>query len=142
MESIIRYGIESWGGTSMTHIQKIEQIQKRILKSFERGKQTIQQNVFEKCDLLPASCLYEYVTIINNFFSNNFKTLIQHELTTRQITTGLLKIPTFNNEYGKQTRSYTIPSLFNKIPKEIKQLKTYGQIKRQTKDWLLKTKFN
>ena len=140
VESIIRYGIESWGGTSMTHIQKIEQIQKRILKSFERGKQTTQQNLFKKCDLLPASCLYEYVTIINNFFSNNFKTLIQHELTTRQITTGLLKIPTFNNEYGKQTRSYTIPSLFNKIPKEIKQLKTYGQIKRQTKDWLLKTK--
>ena len=138
VESIIRYGIESWGGTANTHMKKIENVQKRILKSFHRKKQkTIESNIYKLNYFLPASQLYEYVIIINNFFSCLYKTPVQHEQMTRQITTGQLKIPSFKNEYGKRTRDFIIPYIFNKMPNEIRQLTTYGQIKKQTKDWLL-----
>ena len=144
-ESRVRYGIQAWANTSKTHVEKVENLQNRILKVIHRKldnttRITAEQEkykYFKKLDLLPASKLYRYTIIIKNYFNDEHKHKINHPTSTRLVTRQQLKVPSFTNENGKRTLKYIIPVIFNQLPDSVKQLNSFKEIKREIKKWSL-----
>ena len=94
-------------------------------------------NLFTELDRLPVSKLFTYITIINNFFKTEYKDEVEHDTHTRQITNHIYRVPKINNDYGRQTLQYIIPSTFNTLPLNIRTLTKYKQIKTAVKTFLL-----
>ena len=144
VESIIMYGLLTWGSASDFIINKIATTQNRILKLVSPRKNENNQNVnyiYQKLQLLPIQKLYKYRFYLKYFFDDKFKVL-KSETTTKARLRNVQPyiVPTFLNKNGKRLLSYTVPHFFNQLPSEIRNLDKFKQIKLKTKYWLLENK--
>lgn len=127
-DSIISYGLSSYGRTFKTYLDQIYKLQVRLLKMvvpYNLQKQfRNDQDLFKFCKTLPIHIKFKYEILKEQFFRADIQHPITHCKVTRQITNQHLKTPKFCNYYGKRTSEYIIPELINQLPINIRQTLT------------------
>ncbi|KAJ8721571.1 hypothetical protein PYW07_002346 [Mythimna separata] len=125
-ESIVAYGITSYGRTFKSYTERISKLQVRLLKSIvpKKIKLKCKENVielFKYCKVLPVQTRFNMAILIEQFNNKNIQKPISHKITTRSITNNTLIVPRARNYYGRRTINYLIPTLINEIPNNIKK---------------------
>jgi hypothetical protein len=94
-------------------------------------------DVYAFCRVLPVNLIFEYRVLLQFYYSDDYKFLESTEAHTRARIKGVFKIPPFNNKHGKRTLDYSVPTLFNQLPINIRNLNNYKAIKSELKAFLL-----
>lgn len=142
VESILSYGLSSYGRTFKTYLDQIYNIQYRLLKLIVplkiKNKFTSDPyGLFKYCGVIPIHKKVELNLLIEQYFRTEIQVPKSHSITTRSITLKKLVKPKFNNDYGRRTSHYLIPHLINKLPVEIKNKITAKNIKNTLKKYFL-----
>ncbi|KAG7312056.1 hypothetical protein JYU34_001502 [Plutella xylostella] len=124
-ESLIFYGLTSYGRTFNTYLDRIYALQLRILKMLVPPKIKEQfkddtEGLFQHCKVLPVHSNVHYALLKENFFNLDLQQTVSHPISTRKITNKKLILPPITNFYGKRTTKYLIPKLINQIPTDIR----------------------
>ena len=90
----------------------------------------------KKLDILTARDLYKYIMILKYYYDSNYKIKAVHNMSTRFITNQMYVLPPHINNYGKKTRNFQIPIIFNSIPRNLMAFNTYSSIKSEIKNWI------
>ncbi|CAK1585022.1 unnamed protein product [Parnassius mnemosyne] len=139
-ESIISYGLSSYGRTSKTHLDNIFSLQLRILKKIVpiKIKDTFKdyRKLFAFCKILPIHEKVELTLLSQYYFTENLQKLHKNYSIRRQDNLRL-QLPSYNNLYGKKRLNYIIPYLINIIPNPIKEKITYKNLKNILKQYFL-----
>jgi hypothetical protein len=135
--SHITYGIEIYGFASEHLIKRLQRTQNKIVKMFFKGNDDLTtEMLFKKHKLFNITQLRDYTVIKNNFFVNNYKHVDQYKVEYLRDETIRFPLPLWKNEYGKRNKSYYIPLIFNKLPKEFKDVVSYNKLKTLYKTWI------
>lgn len=139
VESILSYGLLSWGNASKTHIEKILSIQNKIITCIasKRLRHIDVSQYYRDINILPISDLYVYRLILKYYFQPEFKIIEDHKVNTRLRLLNNYKIPSFNNKHGKRMLQYNIPEIFNSLPIDLRTFTKYSTLKKYVKEWLL-----
>lgn len=143
-ESIIGYGLSSYGLTSKSHLDRIYELQLRLLKTIvpTKVKDRFVNNyygLFFFCKVLPVHQKVKYCLLTEQYFNKDLQVTFSGELKTRQQHEGRLIIPSYTNLYGKNKLNITVPILINNLPMQLKQEINNKNIKYKIKEHLLKT---
>ena len=139
VESIIMYGISSWGGTYYANIEDLYIAQKRIIKLiYHCPRRTPTIPLFRQLNLLPLRYLYVY-KVLKMFFirSNSFHSRLSHVYYTRNPNN--FAGVRCNSEKLRRFYLYMAPYFYRILPNSIKQLTSVRmhQFNRETRSWLL-----
>lgn len=140
-DSLLNYGLSTYGRTFKTYLDQIKELQIRLLKYLvdKRTKNNC-NNEYEKlfllCKILPVHSKVNYCIAIEQYYCNDYKTLVVQNYFSRQ--KGKLYQPKHKNYYGQRIRKYLVPKIFNSIPllKETKKLSKFV-IKQKLKTIML-----
>lgn len=143
VESIVSYGITSYGRTFKTYLDKIYNLQLRILKIIipNKTKQKLYKKdynhieLFKFCKILPIHTKIKMLIIIEQYHNKQVQININHKTITRKITQTKLRIPHVTNYYGKRSNKYLVPTLINEIPESTRALITEENYKRTLKKY-------
>lgn len=139
VESILMYGISSWGGVYFSHIKDLYIAQKRIVKViYRRPRLTPTVPLFRELKLLPLRYLYVY-KVLKMFFlrSNSFHNRITRTYNTRNPNV-FAGFPC-HSEKCRRFYLYMAPYWFHMLPKSLKALNSECKhiFYRETRIWLL-----
>lgn len=117
VESIVSYGLSSYGRTFRTYIEQIMALQLRLLKTIVPYAIKLKYNkepelLFNYCKVLHIREKVKFLLIKENYFKyieNERKSYI----VTRQIATRKLWTISARNFYGERTTAYLVPRLIN-----------------------------
>lgn len=142
VESIVSYGLSSYGRTFKTYVEQIYNLQYRLLKLIvpRKIKQKYKNNpmgLFKYCEVLPIQDKIDFCLLNEQFFRTEIQNDIKYTIITKSMTKKKLVIPTFRNFYGKRTSQYLIPYLINNLPSEIRTKITPVNIKRVLQNYYL-----
>ncbi|XP_045499883.1 uncharacterized protein LOC123697414 [Colias croceus] len=146
-ESIIQYGITSYGRTFNTYIDRITNLQLRLIKkivpiNIKNKFKDKPLELFSYCNVLPIRQMFQKFFLIEQFHKINFQNPISHQFATRQITNNKLIIPKVHNFYGKRTANFLLPTILNSMPQKVKKdvnIKNYKIIYKRYFHELIKT---
>jgi hypothetical protein len=119
-ESLIRYGIGSWGNCTNTNLKRVMLAQKSILRLIvSKNVCTAARNnislYFKKLNILSAKGLFWQRIVLDQFLKNEYKIRPRHAHNTRfKLNEGYI-VPQYNNKYGKRTLEYNVPKLLNTL---------------------------
>ncbi|KAG7310995.1 hypothetical protein JYU34_003848 [Plutella xylostella] len=127
VDSLISYGIITYGGSFKTYINKIKQLQIRFLKILvdKKVKQQYKDNyegLFKKCNVIPVDKKYLLEIAKEEYWDNRYKILLNSKVKTRRMSKGKLFVPKANNNYGKRTKEYLVPKIFNSMSDSTKSV--------------------
>lgn len=143
VDSVLSYGIECFGFTFKTQTNKIKDLQIRFLKVIvgQKTKKQYAENyelLFQKCKVLTARKKCFLLLTLDEFWNDEYKNKIKSNYNTRSKTQRKLVVPKVINLYGRRTKDWLIPKLFNSIPDKIKDIKgTKNMIKNKLKQFFL-----
>lgn len=142
VESIVTYGLSTYGRASPYLTNEIHKLQERILKSIVplAIKLECRSNplkLFSYCKTMPLPTLFDYYILkgYNKLQNKLSLTKICHKITTRKTTQNKYYIPKFNNKNGQRTASYLIPTKLNELPCEIRLYYQEHNLKRKLKKY-------
>ena len=123
-ESIISYGLSSYGLTFKTHLNAIYELQLRILKIIVPRKikeyfKEDYRNLFSYCKIIPIHEKVKYMVLQENYFKRDLQIKPVHHKMTRGAANPKLITPRYNNSYGKNRLDYKIPQLVNELPNSL-----------------------
>lgn len=138
-ESIISYGVTSYGLTCKTHLNMIYELQLRILKIIAPRKlkssfENDYSGLFYHCRVLPIHDRIKYALLLDNYFNENIAKIHNNDTRTRKAKNKLLNLPNYKNLYGKYLLNYKIPSLLNELPITLKDNLSQDNLKRKLWD--------
>lgn len=139
VESRLSYGILGWGGISSTYLKNIETIQKRFLKIMLKKEHTYPSNLlYLETEILDPRQIF-YVKILHYNFKHSyiFKPL-QNIHQTRNKTKENVKTIKAQKTIGQRSCAYLGPRLYNKLPQNLKQIKSFPKFKKELKKHVLK----
>lgn len=146
-DSVISYGLESFGRTYKTYLNDIYNLQLRLLKTIVPTKIKYKfkdnyENLFKYCKLLTV---YEKVdlAIVTQYY--NHITELRKKTRPARLR-NLANLPTFevaktNNVYGQRVWKCMLPSILNRFPQELLKLiegRTSGQARNMIKKYFIK----
>lgn len=115
----------NWRNTSTTNNNNTNNNTKQKLN---KNKNSKINNIARDLHLLNIRSIY-YTTLTNEFYNDTrFLQVVDHSYNTRHRSQGKFKVPSFLNDYGKNTLLVTLPTIFNKLPVEI--INTKNKFKR------------
>ncbi|KAG7300160.1 hypothetical protein JYU34_015709 [Plutella xylostella] len=120
-DTMFSYGLSCYGLTFKTYLDKIKQLQIRLIK-YLADKKTKDScdgdydKLFASCRILPVHCKVKYLIAIETYYSDDHKTLVNHRYVTRSANNRKFIQPKANNYYGQRTRRYLTPKICNNIP--------------------------
>ena len=137
VDSHIKYGIASWGGTYKSSLRPIITLQKQIIRVINfRNRRTHTHPLFVKDLILPVRNLYIY-TVLKIFFIRsgylNNKETITYNLRYKS-NCHYVKPRT---ELFRKFFMYTAPYVYNKLPLDLKQQRNSKQFLNLLKPYLL-----
>ncbi|KAJ8947323.1 hypothetical protein NQ317_014109, partial [Molorchus minor] len=119
VESHITYGIIGWGGVLNTHLQRLEVIQKRILKIILNKPYTYPSDeLFQETNVCDIRQLYFYCISLKMFSEKKDKA--KHDYQTRNRNIGNLPVVLMRTSTGQRSSNYLGPKIYNSIPVEIR----------------------
>ncbi|CAH2104643.1 unnamed protein product [Euphydryas editha] len=115
-ESIISYGLSSYGRTYKTHLNKIYTLQLRLLKeivpiNIKNKFRNDYHQLFEHCKIMPIHDKIKLTLLSEEYFNDKLKILNKvdpNSIITRQKSNAILLLPKYNNLYGKRKLHNTI----------------------------------
>lgn len=133
--SVLRYGVTVFGNCSGYWHEKINCILKNILKSVSYGMEIPDgSDLFEYLQLPCLRTLFLQTVVRRHFWSVEFKT---KNLPLRSLRfQETFKIPFVRTRYGKFTRDFYVPEVFNSLAPEILQAKSLSQLKNRVRRYL------
>lgn len=132
-DSHLNYGITAWGNCLLTHRKKLTVIQNKILRYMygENFKQISNKN-----NIMGLERKFVYRLFVEYYFDNEYKIEKQTERVTRASTSSIkYMIPKIRTEYGRKQHAWMIPTIWEKLPNELKNLITYKGAKFFGKEW-------
>lgn len=136
VESIMLYGILSYGNASFNHLRQIQVIQDRIVKTMVPFLDSKEKR-YQHCNILPFHELFLYRFILKYYYCNDFKIIHKLNVNTRLQLCMNYVIPTYTNKYGKRQLSVAIPLIFNQLPNSMREICSFRILKLVIKSWLL-----
>lgn len=141
-ESIIGYGLTSYGRTFKSFLKCVYNLQIRILKtivpsSIKAKYSNDEVGLFRYCNVLPIHTKITYSLLKENFFNLDVQRHIIHDINTRQKANKKLVTTTAKNAYGERTLQYLIPHLINNLQQSLIQSITKTNIKCKLKSHFL-----
>lgn len=148
-ESYIQYGLCSYGRTFTTYLNKIYDLQIRILKNIVPNKirnkySDDHSGLFKHCNVLPVHIQVKLSILKKLFFIAINQPPTVHPVYTRAVARRQLRCNSFlaHNEYGRRTSDYIVPRLVNKLPTELRDELTAKNIKYKLKLHFLSSLIN
>lgn len=135
VNSIIRYGCGIYGYTTSGYVEKLQKLQNKAMKVLFRKK--IKHNtemLYKENKIMTVKQLIKNCVIQRNYFKNEFKEKITR---SRRDMTCWLKVPAWRNSYGKRGKCYIVPTEFNTIPVNLRNIRNPTEMKRKIKNWIL-----
>ena len=140
-ESVISYGLQSYGIGNRNKLLGLQRLQISILRTLipAKKKNISDDQLFQELKILPFAELYRYKQIIQFFFDESFKTTTKrsHDQVKTRFEGQYFKSPLVYTKWGKKTLRYEIPSLFNLVKAEVLSLKKISEVKTKIKEELL-----
>lgn len=144
VDAVIGYGLSCYGLTFKTYLQKIKNLQIRILKMIidKKTKDSLNKDyekLFKICQILPVDIKVNYLILLQQLQNDQFKVQNIFKYPTRKAAKPRLAVPhKCNNYYGQRTRKWIVPRLFNDLPEDFEQkYKTKCRFKLALKKLLL-----
>ncbi|KAG7311954.1 hypothetical protein JYU34_001379 [Plutella xylostella] len=124
-ESIISYGLSSYGCTFQSYLDQINAIQKRLIKLLvdnktKRNCRPDYDKLYGTCKILPVQEKVKLFILLEEYNSSEFKTPISHCISTRKVVNKKLYVPKICNYYGSRTRKYLVPKILNDLPDDVR----------------------
>lgn len=137
VQSQISYGIAGWGGVNDNHLEKLNTVQKWILKIIYNKKRTYPSDTLFKetntLDIRQLFCLNMLLNIKRNKINIE---PINHHYHTRKKQSQYNK-PRSDKTIGQRNCNYLGPRLYETLPSYIKNIKKFKIFKAKVKKWLL-----
>ncbi|KAL1446819.1 hypothetical protein WDU94_013966 [Cyamophila willieti] len=140
-ESILRYGIETYGYTTEENIKPIKSIQKRIIKSAlypftskEQRSERMKQN-----RILNFKNLHKFIIISKHYYEPIYRQIENSQYNTRNLH---YITPIIRNNYGKTTLKFQVPSLLNTLPNRLKNIQNNNIMKQTIEKFYLEENNN
>ena len=129
----LSYNLLHWGGTNQTHLQPLETIHKRVIRSIANADPFDHTPpLFRKLKILKLNDLYKFHAIVDTrhkVLSECYQT--SHNLNTRNRT---LAVPKFHRlTRTQQSITFKGPTYWNSIPNSIKNIQSLSGFKNQLK---------
>jgi hypothetical protein len=117
-QSIILYGILSWGGAAKCHMDTVKRAQKSVIRVLSHKPFTYPSiTLFKECKLLDVRqlAIREFIQFIykTNQINNNSST--SHNHTTRFAYNKKLTGPKMKTKFGQRHALFLSPFLYNKL---------------------------
>lgn len=132
-ESIMRYGVQVWGGTGAVHLSKLVNLQMRALKLIIRDRNFSNSKLLDCCNTQTPSGFYKYYHLVSNFCVNEYKQIV---VSGYEIRRKKYNVPRTFNSYGEKTMRCLVPKLYNALPNSISELESIGEFKKAVSLWL------
>lgn len=138
VQSRIEYGILLWGGTYITRLKPIIVQQKRFVrivlnKSFTESSHPIFMNL----KVLPLRHLFIY-KVLRIFYARSGNTITNvNEYRQRLRSTNNIFVPKPTNTFYTKSISFLAPTIINRLPIDLKQIKSNSLFLKKVKLWLL-----
>lgn len=139
VQSQLTYGIIGWGGAYDTHMNKVETLQKWILKIMY-GKPLIfpSNEIYQLSGMLEPYQLFT-MEILTNIFSGKLPVnLRNHPYSTRE-KTSQFESSIASKRVGQRSGAYLAPRIYATLPENIRKIKNFSTFKKQTKQWIFET---
>ena len=131
--------------TGLNYLSRIEILQKRCLKYFDRLPHLTPTNILfgqYATRVLPVENMYQYevcklvFSMENNICYHNMTfSRVTHRFSTRN--RGRLATPAIHTEIGRRNLAYIGPFLFNSLPDFIRNVSRFNSFKKRLEDYLL-----
>lgn len=117
-ESLLSYGLYTYGRTFKTYLESIKSLQIRFMKFFVNPKTKLEckdnyNKLFAVCRVLPVHEKVRYLVVLEQFLNDQFKQHVQNTYNTKSVRQRKFMRAPVKNYYGKRTNKYLIPTLFN-----------------------------
>lgn len=124
-DSIISYGLSSYGCTFQSYLDQINTIQKRLIKLLVDKKTRKKcrpdyDQLYGTCKILPVQEKVKLLIMLEEYNNNEFKTPVSHCISTRKVVNKKLYVPKICNFYGSRTRKYLVPKILNDLPDDVR----------------------
>lgn len=129
VQSIVSYGITSWGGDYYSNILPLISIQKRFINILNYSVDAPQE------DILSVRKLYLY-NIMICLFKNKLLCNIKETSYYNFRNVGFFEVPKANKEIFCKSFSYLAPKLYNILPDRIKNINSLPLFKKHVKLFL------
>lgn len=144
-ESYVQYGLCSYGRTFTTYLNKIYDLQVRILSNIVSDKIRYQfsndhSSLFKHCNVLPVHVQFKYMFLKQLFFDPAYQTVTEHKVCTRAVVNRhrcISSQPRTTNTYGTRTAVYIVPRLVNNLPVVFRDSLSTKNIKNKLKSYYL-----
>jgi len=130
VQSIIQYGILSWGGDYFNNIKPLLNTQKRLIKIIT-FKTEISENLF-----LNARKLYIY-NILIYLYKNRSVCKIKEPVSYSLRNKFIYEIPKLNREIFRKSFAYLAPKIYNSLPENIQNSVNITTFKRELKMYII-----
>lgn len=120
VESILSYGLSSYGRTFSSYLEDIKQLQIRFLKLLvdKKVKENCQKNyinLFHVCKVLPVHEKVKLLIALEEYRKLDFKKTLTHSHITRAVSKNKYDVPRTINYYGQRTKAYLVPKICNEL---------------------------
>ncbi|KAG7296944.1 hypothetical protein JYU34_019847 [Plutella xylostella] len=141
VESLIDYGLTSYGRTFKSYLDEIKNLQVRFLKLLVNNKTKERYRgdfnaLFSHCKILPvhekAQCL-----IAAQYYNDYKHKIITPDKNCRRIKKLFYESYKHTNYYGQRTSKYLAPKIYNKLPLEFFNCNNSQLFKTKVKKHLL-----
>lgn len=126
VDSLLSYGLASYGRTFKTYLDKIKALQIRFMKLMVDKKTKIKckssnyEQLFLECKMLPVHEKVVLTLALEQLCNDEFKNVVSNQRLTRNRDADMLQVPSYKNYYGKRCRKYLIPKIYNDLPSDVK----------------------
>lgn len=138
IDSRLQYGLVCWGGTYKYLIDKLRIVQNHFLRiMLSKRKRDSSFPLFVEVRIMPIQQLYVF-KVLRLFFlrsGNTGTTDLLHE--TRSIKRRVFRVHKVNKSSFKHSFVYSGPTLFNKLPQNIKEINNIKHFCVKVKSFLL-----
>lgn len=120
VESVIGYGLSTYGRTFKTYLDRIKTLQIRFLKMLVDKKTKTEckgdyEILFHVCKILPVHDKVKYLLALQQYGKTEYKIVRKCTYPTRNLTKSKYVEPTMTNYYGERTRKSLIPKIYNNL---------------------------
>lgn len=130
-----------WGTTTTTNYNKLERLQKKVLRSFENfnGHPSLLPTgpLFIKHNMWKASKLYDYKLYLY-MYKNKLPSDTEYSPYDYSIRNRLIPVPRTRTNYGRSRLDYCIPTLYNLLKTHIDFSAPVATFKSEVRDYLMK----
>lgn len=139
VNSKLQYGLTSWGGAYMNTIEPLLIAQKHIVRIIsKKNRLTSSWPIFCSLRILPIKHLYVYKVLKVFFMRSGYSTILRNSNVygLRVNSQHLVNVPISRKTHFSNFYTVSAPTIFNRLPYEIRIIKIKNLFLNNVKKWL------